>query len=397
MYWDRLIKNIFCLAAQHFPAVLITGCRQSGKTTFLQHEGREYDYVSFDDLQVRMFANQDPNGFLDQYKKRPVILDEVQNVPTLFSYLKLRIDADRDVCGRYLMTGSQQFHMMKHISDSLAGRVAILELLPLAFSEIPDGRSEPIEQLIWNGGYPSIWQNQDARDLWMSAYIQTYLERDVRQLQQIRNLSHFEQYIGLCAAHHGQLVNRATIASAIGIAQPTVKEWESVLTASYITYLLQPYYENFGKRLTKSPKMYFMDSGVAAWLSRQTSAEAMWRGAGGGAFFEGWIVTETYKTFTSAGQRAPIYYWRSHDGLEVDLIIQIGHRLHAIEIKQSATPTYHHGDALVKWRSVVGDEKAGDLLVVCTCRESCELGRGVKALPWSDYLEWLQVIIKKGN
>ena len=240
MYWARKIKNSILSAKKYFPALLITGPRQSGKTTFLKTEfSNTCFYTTFDDPLERQFAQSDPNGFLDQFKSKPVILDEIQYVPELFSYLKIRIDNDRERNGWWLMTGSLQFQLMKNISDSLAGRICIHELLPFSFLEIKSRYKKSIKENIWYGGYPSVATVPEQRDLWLKSYFQTCIERDVRQIQQIKNLRLFETFIGLCAANHSQILNHAQISRKCGISQPACKDWLTILEGSFIVKLLQ--------------------------------------------------------------------------------------------------------------------------------------------------------------
>ena len=365
MYWERQLSDRLRAALAAFPSVLVTGPRQSGKTTFLKEElGSDYEYVTFDDPGERELVRSDPNGFLDQFSGRPVVLDEIQYVPELFSYLKMRIDAHRDRTGHWVMTGSQQFQLMKNISDSLAGRIGILELFPFHCGELVNSDVLDIIDLIWQGGYPSVCTGTVPRDAWLSGYIQTYVERDVRQLQNVQDLRLFETFLGLFAAGHAQVVNRAGISRKCGVSQPTVRIWEGILEASYVIRLLPPYFASFGKRLVKRPKSYFLDSAIAAYLTRQTAPATLWRGAMGGAFFEGWIVAEAYKVFAARGLRPDLYYWRSNDGMEIDLLVQVGHKLYPIEIKQTATPTSHHSEHLRRFRDIVGHERCEDGIVV---------------------------------
>jgi len=392
MYIKRTISRVLLQACRQFSAVLVTGPRQSGKTTLLQEElgPRGYAFVSFDDPVVREFAQEDPNGFLDGFKDKALVLDEVQYVPQLFSYLKVRIDADRARHGRFILTGSQQFQMMKNVSDSLAGRVAVLELLPFALEELSDRVAPTAAEQIWRGGYPPVVLNPEARELWLRSYLSTYLERDVRQLQNIRDLAQFQSFLTLCAAAHGQEINLARLSRECGISQPAARQWIGVLTASYIVQLMPPYHNNLGKRVIKSPKLYFLDSALAAELTRQPSADALWTGPMGGAFFEGWVVTETIKFQKARAGRADIYFWRSHDGLEVDLIIESGGRIHAIEIKQTATPSSHHTATLRRFRDLAGSSAIKSLVLVCNVRESMRLADRVEAIPWHAWPHWMQ-------
>jgi predicted AAA+ superfamily ATPase len=392
MYIQRAISPVLHQACRQFPAVLVTGPRQSGKTTLLQEElgPLGYAFVSFDDPVVREFAQTDPNGFLDGYKDEAMVLDEVQYVPGLFSYLKVRIDARRGEHGRFVLTGSQQFQMMKNVSDSLAGRVAVLELLPFALEELGDRAAPTAAEQIWRGGYPPVVLNPKVRELWLRSYLATYLERDVRQLQNIRDLGQFQSFLTLCAAAHGQEVNLARLSRECGISLPGARQWLGVLTASYIVYLLPAYHNNLGKRVIKSPKLYFLDSALAAELTRQPSADALWTGPMGGSFFEGWVVTETVKFQKAHALRPDLYFWRSHDGLEVDLMIESRGRLHGIEIKQTATPSLHHLGSLRRFRNLVGESAVGSLMLVCNVREPMPLPDRVTALPWHAWPRWMQ-------
>lgn len=389
-YVPRLLTGPLLEARAAFPAVLVTGPRQSGKTTLLREElGDEASYTTFDDPLEREFARSDPEGFLDRFQDRPVILDEVQYVPEIFQYLKIRIDRERDVRGRWLLTGSQHFGLMARVTESLAGRVAVLELLPLAISEIPSEDLGGAERAVWLGGYPEPRLRPDARDLWMSSYIRTYVERDVRQLHNVQDLRAFETFVVLAASRHGQELNMASVSRETGISQPTVKSWLGALEAAYLVHLLQPYFENFGKRLVRSPKLYYLDPGLACTLTRQPSAEAALAGAMGGALFEGLVVSEAVKVFTNAGRRPELYFWRSQDGLEVDLLVPTGDGLLPVEIKSTATPTARHAAVLDRFRRAAGDSAATEGLLVCRVRERRPLPGGHLALPWQELPGWL--------
>lgn len=394
-YLPRLLTRSIEQALAGFPAVLVTGPRQSGKTTLLRQElGDGAGYATFDDPLERDFARSDPEGFLDRFGGGMAILDEVQYVPELFQYLKIRIDRERDALGRWLLTGSQQFGLMApyrvEATESLAGRVAILELLPLSLLEIPETERLDTAREIWLGGYPDPRLHPDRRDLWMSAYVQTYVERDVRQLHNVQDLRAFETFVALCATRHGQELNMASLSREAGISQPTVKAWLGALEAAYLVHLLPPYYENFGKRVVKSPKLYFADPGIACTLTRQPSPGAALSGAMSGALFEGWVVSEAVKAFALLGRRPELYFWRSQAGVEVDLLVRAGDKLVPVEVKLTATPTARHVEPLERFRRLAGDTADSQGILVCRTAARRDLPRGHLALPWNEFPDWLR-------
>lgn len=388
MYYQRTISRLFARAMRSFPAVLVTGPRQSGKTTFVRHElGEGAAYVSFDDPLERELATTDPQGFLQRFAaERPVIFDEIQYVPGLLSYLKLRIDQDRARNGKWVLTGSQQFNMMQAVSESLAGRIAVLSLLPFHYREGGFQERGTCADRIWDGGYPAPKVHQVDRQLWLSSYIQTYLERDVRQLHNIKDINVFQTFLELCAAHHAQELNYAELSRACGVSQPTIKQWISTLQASFIIYLLRPFHANLGKRLIKSPKLYFLDSALAAYLTSQPTPEALWAGHMGGAFFEGYIVTETHKILNARDGVSELYFWRSQDRLEIDLLLVRAGRVHPVEIKQTGTPTLRHAQPLTRLAAILGRNRIGSPMVVCNSTARRPLGGDIEAVPWDDYL-----------
>lgn len=393
MYVQRQLATPLRQALAGFPAVLITGPRQSGKTTFLRHEaGDNADYVSFDDPLERDFATVDPSGFLARFREQPVIFDEIQYVPALLPHLKLRIDAEPGRCGHWLLTGSQQFNLMRDIGESLAGRVAILELPPFSHGEHP---VPSLDAALWNGAYPIPALHPERRDIWLRSYVSTYIERDVRQIRNIPDLRTFNQFLALAATRHGQEFHAADLARELGISQPTVKSWAGVLEASYLAFLLPPWFRNYGKRVVKSPKLYFFDSALVALLTRQPDAAAALAGPMGGALLEGWVVTEAAKAFMALGRKPDLYYWRSHDGLEVDLLLVIDGKLQPVEIKLTATPAAGHVDPLKRFIAAAGDEANGQGLLVCRTEKQQALPHGHLALPWHDFPAWLQARLAK--
>ncbi len=395
IYIPRALADAFRNSLKYFPVVLITGPRQSGKTTFLLHEtGKRADYVTFDDPVERSFAIEDPNGFLDRFMKEHVILDEIQYVPELLSYLKMRVDRDRKRNGRWILAGSQQFQLMKNVGESLAGRIAILELLPFGSLELEKKSVPKLETFVWNGGYPDPALAPAKRELWIRSYIQTYIERDVRQLQNVKDLRTFELFLSLIAANHGNLFNTAALSREVGISLPTIKSWAEILEASYLVFFLPPYFKNYGKRLTKSAKGYLFDSALICAMTRQPDAMSALSGAMGGALFEGLIVSEAVKVFTMLGKRPDIFFWRSHDGLEVDLIIQIGQKLVPVEIKLTATPSPKHLEPLNRFRSLVGPDSDEKGLRVCRTTKSTPMAGNNLAIPWNAFPGWLEERLK---
>lgn len=388
MYQPRQLAAVLEQAVAAFPAVLVTGPRQSGKTTFLQHEaGSRADYLSFDDPIERSFASVDPVGFLARFADRPVILDEVQHVPTLFPLIKLRIDSEPQRYGRWLLSGSQQFGLMRQVSESLAGRIAILELPPFSHLEL---RRPSLDETLWNGGYPVPALHPDRRDLWLRSYVATYIERDVRQIRNIPDLLVFTQFINLMAARHGQEFHPADLARDLGIAQPTVKSWAGVLEASYVAHFLPPWFHNYGKRVIRTPKVYFCDSALVSLLTRQPDATAALAGPISGALLEGWVVSEAVKAFMALGRRPDLHFWRSHDGLEIDLLILLGGKLQPVEVKLTATPGPGHVHSFDRFAAIAGADAAAHGVLVCRTERERPLPGGHLALPWDAFPDWLR-------
>jgi len=388
MYQQRQLAPALHQALAGFPAVLITGPRQSGKTTFLKYEaGAHVDYISFDDPLEREFASVDPKGFLGRFTNRPVILDEIQYVPHLLSHLKIRIDQDPSHCRHWLLTGSQQFGLMRDVSESLAGRVAVLELPPFSHEEY---LRPGLDEVLWNGGYPVVAMHPERRDMWLRSYVATYIERDVRQIRNIPDLRAFNQFLNLAAARHGQEFHAADLSRELGLTQPTVKSWGGVLEASYIAHFLPPWFRNYGKRVVKTPKFYFYDSALVNLLTRQPDPRAALAGPVGGALLEGWVVTEAVKAFMALGRKPDLYFWRSHDGLEVDLLVVINGKLQPVEIKLTATPSAGHMTPINRFITLAGDEACPQGILVCRTETERALPNGHLALPWHAFPQWLR-------
>ncbi|MCX6543801.1 MAG: ATP-binding protein [Acidobacteria bacterium] len=340
------------ILASSFPAVYVGGPRQSGKTTLARAAFPSHAYVSLEDPDEREFARTDPRGFLARFPAGAV-LDEVQRAPTLFSYLQGIIDENRRP-GRFILTGSQQFLLMRSVSQTLAGRIAIVTLPPFSlaelrevsqlnaihFDQVKPNRTTPRFNLDWilrQGLYPAVHETgSDAVD-WMASYYRTYVERDVRELLAVGDIELFGRFVRLCAGRSGQLLNLSSLGSDAGVAQPTARRWLSVLVASGLVHLLQPHHANFSKRLIKSPKLYFLDSGFLCYLLRITRDADVATHPLRGAIFETFVVSELVKVFAAIGREPPLFFWRDQTGHEVDLVIDLGGRLIPVEIKSGTT------------------------------------------------------------
>ena len=335
--YPRDAANPLARLAQGFPVVALTGPRQSGKTTLARAEFPGKPYISLENPDEREFALSDPRRFLERFPEG-AILDEIQRCPTLFSWLQGIVD-ERHRMGEFVLTGSSQFGLMAGISQSLAGRVGNVELLPLSLSEMKKAECLPekLDQLLLNGSYPAIYSRSLSPADWYSNYTATYLERDVRQLLEIRDLALFQRFLRLCAARTGQLLNLSDLGSDCGITGVTARQWLSVLEASYLVVRLQPYHRNYGKRLVKTPKLYFLDTGLAAWLLGIRDTETLSVHPQRGALFETWVVQEHFKASWNQGETPQLSFWRDSAGNEVDLLSERGLTLTPTEIKSGAT------------------------------------------------------------
>ncbi len=333
----RLTGHIKKMLKQ-FPVVSVTGPRQSGKTTMLKNFFPNYKYFNLERLDYREFIRNDIIGFLRNAGRR-VILDEVQNLPELFSYIQVLTD-ENNKTGQYILSGSQSFLLNNHISQSLAGRVSINHLFPFDITELPESKSKDPLRLIINGFYPRIYDKRiKAMDFYPS-YLQTYIERDVRTLKSVENLNAFTRFIGLCAGRVGQILNLTSLANDTGISVNTAKSWISLLEASFVIYLLRPYYRNFNKRIIKSPKLYFYDTGIVSSLLNINSKETLRNHYAYGSLFENLVISEIIKYFYHSGKIPPIFYWRESNGSEIDCIIEKNStEIYAIEIKGGETIT----------------------------------------------------------
>lgn len=403
MHLPRTLETYLAKAAGQFPVLLVTGARQVGKTTLLKHlAGPDRTFVTLDDPLVLSLAKDDPALFMQRFPP-PVLIDEIQYAPELLPYIKMAVDAAGDG-GRFWLTGSQQFHLMRGVSESLAGRVGIVQLLGLSRRErIGQGlatlpflpqpaairasldKEDPLSlmdlyRLIWRGSFPALAARQEAdRDLFYSSYLQTYLQRDVRDLAQVGDEMAFLRFIRAAAARTGQMLNLAEFARDADVAPNTAKRWLSILQASGLVYLLEPYHSNITKRLVKTPKLYFLDTGLCAYLTEWSSPETLEAGAMSGAILETWIMGEVLKSWWHHGRRAPFYYYRDKDQKEIDLLIVQDGTLYPLEFKKTASPdrnAVRHFQTLERLKLPVGPGG-----VICLATQSLPLAKNAISIP----------------
>jgi uncharacterized protein len=403
MYIPRAIEPAVVAIAKTFPVLLLTGPRQVGKTTLFKHIAEtERNYVTLDDPLQRRLAIEEPELFLERFEA-PVIIDEIQYAPSLLPYIKMRVDRD-GTKGAYWLTGSQAFHLMRDASESLAGRVGIVHLLGLSQAEIVGRSSVPFLPTkailaakrkgtergslaeafaaIQRGSLPALLAGEDRPEVeqYYSSYVQTYLQRDIKDLSQVGDELAFLRFLTAVAARTGQMLQYSDLARDIGISQPTAKKWLSLLITSGIVTLVEPWYSNTLTRMIKAPKLYFLDTGLAAYLTRWTTPEALEAGASSGAFFETFVVSEIMKSWYNAGKTPPVFYYRDKDQNEIDLILEADGELHPIEIKKSANPGK---DAIAAFRVLEGAGKnVGQGGVVCCAMEYLPLDTQNSIVPW---------------
>ena len=380
MYLTRLLEKTVARAARSFPVIVVTGPRQSGKSTLLRHVlGKRGSVVSLEDPRIRGLLAEDPRGYLGSLPK-PVILDEIQYYPGITTWVKVLVDEDRRP-GRWYLTGSQQFQVMRNVSESMAGRAAILALPPLKLAE--RRRTPSLESFVAGSTYPEPVVKKGVRpNMWYSSYLQTYLERDVRTQLGVTDIRDFEQFIRLLAARTAQVLNLSSLAGPLGISVPTAKRWISVLEASYIIHLLPPFHENYGKRIIKAPKVYFLDVGLVSYLLGLDQGPPVLNGPLAGALFETAVVSEVVKSRYASGDRPVLYYWHSQGGFEVDLIVPEKGGYTPWEIKLAGRLRAEHGRNLGYWLQLAG--KKGDAAVLVTnSRENAGPGPGIRNLHWS--------------
>ena len=397
----RNLETSIRIYSSQYPVVAIVGPRQSGKTTLARYMFPDHKYLSLENLDIRHMAQDDPRGFLDDYGKN-IILDEIQRVPSLFSYLQERVDLDESPAS-YVLTGSRQFILMEKITQSLAGRIITFQLYPFSFNELygakPDKNIDSIfkikqkdikgvekidiYRMIFTGMYPRIHDKKlDARK-WIENYILTYIERDIRSLVNIDNLKLFEDFLKICASMSGQLINYTSISNSIGVSQPTVKKWLSLLETSGILFVLPPHYKNFKKRIVKTPKLYFTDTGVLSFLLSIRNPDELISHPLWGNIFETFIISELYKRVHHTGEKPPFYFWRDKTGNEIDLIVDIGSKLLPIEIKASKTYSPELKTNIFSWLNLKNNTSEKGF-VIYRGEEVIGKRSAVSVIPWWD-------------
>lgn len=401
-YIPRSLEPVLEKASREFPAVVLIGPRQSGKTTLLKHlYGSRVPIVSLETPDVRAAAVHDPRAFLE-LNPPPVIFDEIQYAPNLLPYIKEQVDAKRNRAGQFILTGSQNLLLMQQVTESLAGRSAILKLLPMTQREarrmldkplawetslLPSQKVNSTISGLWEeilrGAYPEMVSQpeRDAR-LWQASYVQTYLERDVRNLRNIGDLTLFQNYLRALASRSANVLNLSELARDVGVSVSTAKDWLSILEASFQIFVLRPYFANIGKRLVKSPKVYFMDTGLLCYLVGLRDVEHASIGPMGGAIFENLVAVELYKTLTHRGEEPAMYFWRTAAGLEVDIIVETQRKLVPIEVKLSATPRPEMAAAISSFNKDFSDRVLPGY-VVHPGNTILPLGKGITALPFA--------------
>jgi len=389
-YIRRELERQLARAARGFPALILTGPRRAGKTTLLRrlYPGASYFLLEDPDVVARLRA--DPQGFLDAVRT-PAILDEVQNVPEVLAYVRSRVDREPRRAGQWLLTGSQDAPLMRGVSESMAGRAAVLQLLPLSVRESP-------RVTLLHGGYPeAVARPADAR-LWFSSYLQTYLERDVRAITAVRDLATFRRFLALLATRHGQVLNRSALAAPVGVSVPTISQWLGVLETTAQILIVPPFYENLGKRLIKSPKIYVSDSGLACHLLGIDTAAELAKSPFLGALFEGFIASEIVKSQANAGGRRELYHFRDEQGLEVDFMVPgRGGSISLVECKAAQTVTPTMAAAMARLAGAINSRRPRKVPVAMflvhqagrTSIRSTAVAPGIRAMPWPDFVKEL--------
>lgn len=383
MWLPRHISTSLKEQGRYYPIIYLGGPRQAGKTTLVKNLYPDLPYANLEDPELRLLAEEDPRRFLKNFKSGAV-LDEVQRAPLLFSYLQVMVDADKSL--RFVLSGSQNFLLMEKISQSLAGRVGILNLLPLGFSEMENTPFEPedLEDFAWKGGFPGLHEQAIPPEIFFNNYVQTYLERDVRLLKNVGDLTVFNRFLRLCAGRVGQPLNLSSLSTDLGLSINTVKAWFSVLEASYMIFYLPPYFENFNKRIIKSPKFYFFDSGLLCYLLGISSPKQLETHHYFGNIIENVIIADLYKKRVHSGNRPSFWFHQDQHGNEIDLLIEENGTLTAVEIKSSQTFNSRLVSGLAKWNRVTQKTTNRNYLVYAGAQKTAL--EEAQLLPWRDAL-----------
>ncbi len=400
-YRKRLAENVIHKQEKMFKTLLITGARQVGKTTMLKNIKPNINYITLDDMILNQSAVEDPELFLKS-NTPPIIIDEIQYAPNLLRYIKIAVDNSEEKA-LYYLTGSQQFNLMKNVSESLAGRVGILNLLGLSLREIKDinfnepflpteeylnKRKEYEKEIsykeLWNiihkGSMPALYQEESDTDMFYAMYVSTYIERDVRNLTQVGDTLSFLKFMTALASRIGQLLNLNNIANEIGISIPTAQRWLSILVASNIVYILEPYYNNIMKRAVKTPKVYFLDTGLAAYLTKWKTGEVLETGTMSGNFFENYVIVEIIKSYYNSGElRPPVYFYRDKEKREIDLVIEQNGKLYPIEIKKTSNPSK---DMIENFKVLETVKEVGEGAIICMYDNILNLDEKNRIIPY---------------
>ena len=399
IYIHREIEVLLKTLIKQFPAIALTGPRQSGKSTLLKKVfGKTYQIISFDDPITRQKAISDPKLFLDNLHEL-IIFDEIQYVPELLSYLKILIDENRNKRGRFILTGSQQFNLIKNLGDSLAGRIGLITLLPFSKHEKSNISSlklfNPLQYFVdacLRGSFPEICVHKKIDfETWYGSYLQTYLERDIRSIYEIGNLREFQRFLQLLAVRCSQLLNLSSFANDLGVSVNTIKKWMSILEASQIIYLLSPYYRNLGKRISKNPKVYFLDCGLVCYLTGIRDSKHLLNGPLAGALFENYIIQETVKSYTNKGKLPNIFYIRTHNNIEIDLIIEKNMQIFPFEIKLTKTPNTNMSKPIEIFKKIFSRLDIMHGKIICLSNEDTILTKETSVQNIDNYLKWLAI------
>ncbi|MCK4325427.1 ATP-binding protein [bacterium] len=389
-YINRDMEKVLKTSSRQFPSVIVTGPRQSGKTTLVKHLfSRSHRYVSMDNPDLRLMATDEPELFFENYPP-PVIIDEVQYTPQIFSYIKLLIDKNRKDCGQFILTGSQLFPLMAKVGDSLAGRIAVFTLLSFSFREQFGRRAaltvNTLKKRILTGGLPEVILGRGMDlEVWFGSYLQTYLERDVRQLRQIGSLGDFQRFLQLVAAFNGQALNLSGISRDLGVTVNTIKAWVSILEASGQIVLIKPFYRNKGKRIVKRPRIYFLDTGLLCYLTGITDIKQIFRGPLSGQLLETVVAGEIIRNFYNRGRIPRIFWWRTSYGDEVDFVVEDKGKILPVEVKTSSKVNKQMARGLISFCRLF-PEMIDRALLVNLSREKMILDKKITSVPFTDFI-----------